>query len=192
VKDDLTSHETLTTQIVEKANMQATIHSRLRDNYSRWSSFLVVSQLITAVILLAFVFSANEFIYRTIHISPDAYKWLGVVLAILNFSLALINMSWRPASKARSHDRAVDHYSKFVIRFRDETNPSIEEVKACYENTCLLKIPERQFLRLKRWHKNKVALSKKIDEHPEYPLAYLKYKVWRENWKKHHQKEQQN
>ncbi|MEW6574010.1 MAG: hypothetical protein AB1374_10315 [Bacillota bacterium] len=169
------------------ADMQATAHSYLRDIYNRWHNLLTVGALLFSAFLLTFVMVSEEFVRRTTGISPDTFKWLGGIVAAANFSLTLIELAWRPASKAALHDKAVRHYTKIKYRIQqleakpDEiTEELVTQIQEQYlEDYDLPRIPESKFLKVKRWHLIKVAISRELDKNPHDPIWLVRLKLWK-------------
>ena len=125
----------------------------------------------SSAVLLAFVF-ASDFVQRTTEVSADAYQWLIGLIAIVFFCVTLVSLAWQPAGRSARHDQAVRHYTnaKYEVgRLLDTASDSldVESVKRLedlyLDDRNLPRIPESKFLKLKRWHKLKVAVSKEMD-----------------------------
>lgn len=167
------------------ADMLATAHSVERDRYESWSLGLTISSLIISVILLSLVLVADDFVERTTGIKPDLFRWLRAVAAALNFTLVILGLSWRPAARAALHDQAVRHYSKAKHQIRqleadaeNLTEQAIAVIKEQYlDDRDLPRIAERRFLKLKRWHLQKVAISRELDENPQESLRSIKSRL---------------
>lgn len=168
------------------ANQQASIHGWLSDYYGRWSAALTFCSLLLAVILLALVF-ASDFVQRTTAIPADAFQWATGIAAITNFLFTLWALAWRPASKAAGHRQAIGHYTKAkyeVGRRLDSeeaiTAEAVEQIEERYLDTRdLPNIPDRRFLKLKRWHLEKVAVSRELDENPHESIRSIKRRLRR-------------
>jgi hypothetical protein len=152
-------------------NQQASMHAWLSDRYGAWNLGLTIASLVSSTVLLAFVF-ASDFVQRTTSVSADAYQWVTGLVAIAFFSVTLVGLVWQPAGKSARHDQAVRHYTKVkyeVGRLLDVASGSLDEdsvklVETLYlDDWDLPRIPEGKFLKLKRWHKLKVAVSKELD-----------------------------
>jgi hypothetical protein len=98
--------------ISRRANQMATMHSRLRDHYDWWNLIINICLLIFSACLLAIAFISDDFLQRTIGISPDTFKWINGIAATANFSMSLVLLAWQPAEKAAAHAQAVNHYAK--------------------------------------------------------------------------------
>lgn len=173
-------------RILRLANQQASMHGWLSDYYGRWNAALTYASLSIAVVLLALVF-ASDFVQRTTDISADAFQWTTGIAAIINFLLTLGGLAWRPAAKAASHRQAVGHYTKAkyeVGRQLDSneaiTVESVRQIEERYLDTRdLPNIPDRRFLKLKRWHLEKVAVSRELDDNPHESIRSIKRRLRR-------------
>ena len=168
-----------------RANQMATMHSRLRNHYDWWNSATNIFLLIFSACLLAIAFISDDFLQRTISISPDTFKWINGITATANFSVSLVLLAWQPAEKAAAHAQAVNHYAKMKYEIKrleakstQLTEDAVSTLEEDYFNTRDLPgISEKQFLPLKQWHLLKVALSKEIDANPYVPLWFLRLKM---------------
>lgn len=169
-----------------RANQMATMHSKLRDDYAWWNSATNVFLLIFSACLLSIAFISDDFLQRTVGMSPDTFKWVNGITATANFSVSLVLLAWQPAEKAAAHAQAVNHYAKIRYEIKrleakatQLTEDDINSLEESYFNTGDLPgISERQFLPLKQWHLLKVALSKELDVNPYAPLWFLRLKMW--------------
>jgi hypothetical protein len=82
-----------------------------------------------------------------------------------------VGLVWQPAGRSARHDQAVRHYTKAkyeVGRLLDAGSGALDEesikrVEELYlDDRDLPRVPEGKFLKLKRWHKLKVAVSKEL------------------------------
>ena len=169
-----------------RANQMATMHSKLRDDYAWWNSATNVFLLIFSACLLSIAFISDDFLQRTIGMSPDTFKWVNGITATANFSVSLVLLAWQPAEKAAAHAQAVNHYAKIryeIKRLEAKANQLTEDdinslEESYFDTKDLPGISERQFLPLKQWHLLKVALSKELDVNPYAPLWFLRLKMW--------------
>lgn len=175
-----------------RANQMATMHSKLRDDYAWWNSATNVFLLIFSACLLSIAFISDDFLQRTIGMSPDTFKWVNGITATANFSVSLVLLAWQPAEKAAAHAQAVNHYAKIryeIKRLEAKANQLTEDdinslEESYFDTKDLPGISERQFLPLKQWHLLKVALSKELDVNPYAPLWFLRLKMWLRGSKK--------
>ena len=173
-------------RVLRLANQQASMHGWLSDYYGRWNATIIFCSLLLAVILLALMF-ASDFVQRTTPISADAFQWATGIAAIVNFLFTLWALAWRPASKAAGHRQAVGHYTKakYEVGRRldsDEaiTVEAVRQIEEHYLDTRdLPNIADRRFLKLKRRHLEKVAVSKELDNNPNESIRSIKRRLRR-------------
>lgn len=173
-------------RVLRLANQQATMHGWMSDYYGRWTAALTFGSLLIAVVLLALVF-ASDFVQRTTGVSADAFQWATGVAAILSFLITLVGLTWQPAAKAASHRQAVGHYTKakYEVGRRLDSNEvvtaeSVRQIEERYLDTRdLPNISDRRFLKLKRWHLEKVAVSRELDDNPHESIRSIKRRLRR-------------
>lgn len=173
-------------RVLRLANQQATMYGWLSDHYGRWNVALTFGSLLIAVVLLALVF-ASDFVQRTTGASADAFQWATGVAAVLSFLITLVGLAWQPAAKAASHRQAINHYTKAkyeVGRHLDSDEAimaeSVRQIEERYLDTRdLPNISDRRFLKLKRWHLEKVAVSRELDNNPHESIRSIKRRLRR-------------
>ena len=98
-------------------------------------------------------------------------------------------MAWRPATRSALHDQAVRHYTKAKYEIQRllgdapeaVTDSSVRRLQELYlDNRDLPSIPDRKFLKLKRWHLLKVAVATRLDDNPHDPVWLIRLKLWQE------------
>ncbi len=164
------------------ASQNADMHSWEAARYGRWNQFLVSGGLVFSVFLLTLVLASEDFVHRTINLMPDLYKWVLAILASFNFSLTLILMAWQPAQKAAQHKEAVTHYARAKHRIdlilRGEeliTKEAAESFLDEYlDKSDLPQIPNALFIKLKKRHLVKVAISKQLSSNPHRSIREIK------------------
>ena len=172
-------------RLKEKADFQTTAHAKLRDEYRFADSIWTMVSLVSGVILLTFVVATPGFINETLGIPARYYQWLITILAILEFSIVIVLLAWRPDVRAEQHERAAVHYTKAATemgntlkRDSEVTTTTVEHLRGKYlEDTDLPRIPEHSFLRLKQWHLRKLAVSRELDIHPHESLRSIKRRL---------------
>ena len=165
-----------------RANMLATCHSVMSDRYRKWNTIIVSAILVLSTFSVGVAFISDQFVQRTIGISPDDLKWINGVLSILTFAASLLLSQWHLADKAAEHRSAIRHYFKirnWAKTLLDSeaviTRNELENLRVEYENTdSLPKIPESRFLKLKKYHLQKVAISKALDKTPHTSIKQIK------------------
>jgi hypothetical protein len=156
-------------------------HSLLRDRYRRRDTALVLLVLALSIVATGTAFLAGE---HTVKIGPFSARlavWLGILTSLI-FFLTLFDLvvDWR--QRAWAHEEAADRLGELKAGFRSVTRDGnvVEtgsvDLTGEYQRAmdATIRIPERQFLRVKAAHQRKVAVSKLISSHPGAPLPYLR------------------
>jgi len=172
----------------QKADLQVSSHSYLRDHYLGWGQRLNLYTLFFSAVLLVFALASDDFIQRSLGLSPDAFKWAVGTAAFFTFCISLIELAWNPTQKAKAHDQAVAHYLRMNYEIRHllttEGKVSREKVRWIQEEyldaTDLPRIPEARSLWLRQRHLLKLALTKALERNPHQSLWWLRIKLW---WK---------
>src|SRR6266566_6168921 len=102
----------------QKADLQVTSHSYLRDHFLGWAQRLNIYVLFASALMLFFTLASEEFIQRTLGLSPDLFKWSLAMLAFVTFCLSLVDLAWDPSAKSKAHDQAVAHYLRMNYEIR--------------------------------------------------------------------------
>lgn len=158
----------------DKANLLASMHSRMSDIYRFWHTSISSAILIFSTFLVGLTFISEDFIEKSIGIHPFAVKWIIGITSIFTFLGVLLLTEWGFQGKAVEHREAVRFYFRIVNKIRQwldnaiEITPEmIEEIRSEYSQTqSIPKIPDSQFLKLKQWHLRKVAMSRELDKNP--------------------------
>ncbi len=161
-------------RIYRVADMLCSAHARLRDRYTRWGLWieLVVLGLSLWLVALAFV-------EPTINVSltPRWFEpriWVGV-LGTSTFFLTLFQLrtDWRGRADAHKRSFAMyagvkDECGQLLSTSSEITPQAFAQLRARYGLAARLgeEISEREFLRQKRHHRVKVAVSRHLDTHP--------------------------
>ncbi|HXB98578.1 MAG TPA: hypothetical protein VNZ54_11040, partial [bacterium] len=172
----------------QKADLQVTSHSYLRDHYLGWGQRLNLYTLFFSAVLLVFTLVSDDFIQRTLGLSPDGFKWAIGTAAFFTFCISLIELAWNPTQKAKAHDQAVAHYLRMNYEIRHllttEGKVSREKVRWIQEEYLdapdLPRIPEARSLWLKQRHLLKLAMTRALERNPHQSLWWLRIKLW---WK---------
>jgi hypothetical protein len=158
----------------DKANLLASIHSRMSDVYRFWHTSISSAILIFSTFLVGLTFISEDFVEKSIGIHPFAVKWIIGITSIFTFLGVLLLTEWGFQGKAVEHREAVRFYFRIVNKIRQwldnaiEITPEMmEEIRSEYSQTqSIPKIPDSQFLKLKQWHLRKVAVSRELDNNP--------------------------
>lgn len=158
----------------DKANLLASMHSRMSDIYRFWHTSISSAILMFSTFLVGLTFISEDFIEKSIGIHPFAVKWIIGITSIFTFLGVLLLTEWGFQGKAVEHREAVRFYFRIVNKIRQwldnaiEITPEMmEEIRSEYSQTqSIPKIPDSQFLKLKQWHLRKVAMSRELDKNP--------------------------
>jgi hypothetical protein len=171
----------------QKADLQVSSHSYLRDLYLGWGQRLNIYTLFFSALILFFTMASEDFMQRTLGLSPDLFKWALGGAAFGTFCLSLVDLAWDPSSKSKAHDQAVAHYLRMNYEIRNLLsigNVSREKVRWLQEEYLdaadLPRIPYDKSLNLKRHYLRKLALAKALEGNPHQALWWLRLKLW---WK---------
>lgn len=173
----------------DKADLLASIHSRLSDEYSRAHVWISSLLLAVSTLLVGLTFISEDFVFKSTGLSPDALKWVVGVTSILNFTGVLLLAEWKFQDKAASYREAVRFYFNIVNKIRKIIDSGekitveiVEEIRTEYGRTnALPKIPDARFLKLKQWHLQKIAISRELNKHPFESLSSVKKKFANED-----------
>lgn len=169
-------------KIRRTADLMCSMHSRLRDIYTRRALILDVSILVLTLWLtsLAFVDPTLELKLTPLWIAPRV--WTGL-LAVLTFLLAVIQLRVDWKGLADSHGRAASSYGSLKLeaaRVGSEIPSDVASLRVLLDRYQAVgethaPIPEEWFLKLKRHHYMKVAVSRLIDNNVGAPLVWLRF-----------------
>lgn len=166
-------------------------HALLRDAYSRRALCLDLSILALGSWLVALSF-VDPTIGRKL--TPFGFSptiWVGC-LGLLGFFLGIVQLRVDWKARSETHDRSMHLHADLkrelgIILSRDDAEVSEAEyarvrTQEAMTASASVAIPDGAFLRLKRHHKMKVAISKHLDDHPGASIMLTKVKfILRDN-----------
>jgi hypothetical protein len=163
------------------ADQQASMHAILRDQYRTANFYLTFASLIPTAALLCFALAPDDLVRDTLGMSPNVFKLLNTFVAFCAFICVLVQLVWKPDSRAEGHGHAVDHYTnaKYDVDRLLESPESVDYSQARFveerylDKRSLPTIPDAKFNRLKQRHLRKVDLSKRLDADPWMRLPRL-------------------
>ncbi len=167
------------------SDMLVSMHSILRDEYSRKSIVVDCSLFGSSIILVALVF-VDPLLLGWLPLSATASRILLGAFALLTFfiSLVIFRVDWK--SRSELHKYAAEMYSNIKLEcqeilatFEIASDIDIQRlfIKYKYLGQICVAIPDSGFLRLKNKHKTKVAISKYLDDNPGTCLWLLKMRI---------------
>ena len=166
--------------------MLTSMHSVLRDEYSRKSTIVDLTLFGSSIILVALVF-ADPTLLDWLSLSDSSSRILMGTFALITFFLSIVVSRVDCKSKSDLHKRAAEAYShiklecqELLMTFNTASDTEIQKLLVRYGDLgeICIAVPEGSFLRLKNKHKLKVALSKYLDDNPGTSLLLLKLRIW--------------
>lgn len=156
------------------SDMLCTAHAGLRDRYARRALWLDLAILGLSTWLVALVFVEPRINLSLTPFGLDPQIWVGFI-AVATFFLAIVHVKtdWKGLSDA--HKRSFTMYAEvkrecgYLLASGHEVSPQeCRRLLARYDmaTDVGIEIPEKEFLRQKRRHRLKVALSRHLDDHP--------------------------
>lgn len=167
------------------SDMLVSMHSILRDEYSRKSIVVDCSLFGSSIILVALVF-VDPLLLGWLPLSATASRILLGVFALATFfiSLVIFRVDWK--SRSELHKYAAEMYSNIKLEsqeilatFESASDVDIQRllIRYKYLGQICVAIPDSSFLRLKNKHKTKVAISKYLDDNPGASLWVLRLRI---------------
>lgn len=158
----------------DKANLLASMHSRMSDIYRLWHTVISSLILTFSTFLVGLTFISEEFVEKSIGLNPFALKWIVGITSILTFLGVLLLTEWGFQGKAVEHREAVRFYFRIANKIREWLDNAVEitpkmlvDIRTEYSQTqSIPKIPDSRFLELKQWHLRKVAMSREMEKSP--------------------------
>lgn len=176
-------------RIKRVSDMMCSMHSKLRDIYSRRALMLDLSIMASSLWLVSMVFIEPAIGKKLSPPGMESKIWLGLI-AIITFFLSLFQfkVGWKKESEV--HKKSADFYALikrecvYIISKNEVIN--IEKCKHLldrYDSSgdICIPIPEKNFLALKKYHLKKVFISRYIDKHHSASILLLKIKFWLKN-----------
>lgn len=173
-------------RIQRVSDMLVTIHSALRDEYAMRATIVDCALFASSIILVALIF-IDPILVGWLPLSTTGSRILLGAFALITFFLSLVvfRVDWK--AKSNSHRYAAQVYSQVKLEcrhilgaFENTVDTEIQQLFVRYTDLgrICVAVPESSFLRLKKKHKVKIAISKYLDEHPGACILLLKLQVW--------------
>lgn len=178
-------HEELE-RVKRTSDMLATGHAHLKEKYDRRAVTLDIAILALSLWLTAIAFVDPQLGVRLTPFGLEPRLWVGV-LGVFTFLLSIVQLrvDWKRQSDA--HRRTCDLYSE-VKRECSHLLASGAEIKEEDSRRVLARygiatdvgtaMPEGEFLRQKKRHVQKVAISRHLDAHPGASIIHLRVRMW--------------
>lgn len=158
------------------------IHTMLRDRYTKFALTVDIILLACAVVFCATTFARNE-VFAFIGLAAENVRFILGIASILAFfaSLVALRVGWK--GKAALHQEAEQRLTNVLELFReicrdDETWPEdkSDDLHQAYWDAMKynVDIPAKKFVGLKSRHMRKVQISKMLDDLPGCPVIVLR------------------
>jgi hypothetical protein len=162
-----------------------TAHAILRDRFARRALVLDIVILGLSTWLVALAFVEPHLGTKLAPFGWDPQIWIGG-LATATFFLTVVQLKTDWKARADAHRRTLDLYAEvkreagYAIAANKIDDIIFRRVLSRYDMASAvgIDIPEAEFLKLKRRHKLKVALSKHLDEYPSASLVMMRIRFW--------------
>lgn len=171
-------------RVARVSDMMCTAHAGLRDRYRRWAFRLDLAILLPSAWLVALAFVEPRINLALTPFGLEAQLWVGLLnVAVFGAAIMQLRVDWK--GQADAHARAFEGYAevKRDAGFLLASAPGITE-QACrpifarYGAAGAAPIPEPEFLRQKRRHLLKVAVSRHLDLHPAASINLTRLRFW--------------
>lgn len=171
-------------RIREVTDMMVTSHAFLRERYYRLSLLSDIFLFSCTLILCVISFADQSLLVR--FLGTNFIIYVGY-FAIVTFIYSFFSRSLDWKVKAEKHTFAFEKYSDLKFGCNDiiekaEKGENIDINKFLEKyytiTPTITSIPERLFLKCKKHHKLKVAISKHLDQNPGTSILFFKLKLW--------------
>lgn len=161
-----------------------TAHSVLRDRFVHQATALDVVLIALSAILCGMTF-LDPALVKYFHLDPEAIRLVLGACAILVFILSIVGFRVDWKERSARHQNAcstladIKAKSRELIRVQqDHQIESAEFLRASgFAMSVLPPIPEVEFVKLKAKHKQKLEISRLLDEYPSVPIWVLRWKL---------------
>jgi hypothetical protein len=158
------------------------MHTVLRDRYSRRALCVDVVLLACSVVFCASAFASDQ-VLALLGRSPENVRYLLRAFSVLAFMVSVLSLRIDWKGKSASHREAAEKMSRAIAVFRkyrgeDGTWPPerLAELDSVYWEAMRNCVPisEAAFVKLKARHLKKVELSRMLDSNPGCPVFVLR------------------
>jgi hypothetical protein len=171
-------------RVARVSDMMCTAHAGLRDRYCSWALLLDLAVMLTSAWLVALAFVEPRINVTLTPAGLEPQVWTGL-LAILVFGLSIMQLRADWKGRADAHAREFDGFAEvkrdaglLLAAAPEITEQACRPIFARYGSAGATPIPESQFLRQKRRHLLKVAISKHLDRHPAASPVLTRFRFW--------------
>lgn len=167
------------------SDMLCTGHAALRDKYAKFAFALDLLTLGVSTWLVALAFIEPKLNITLTPFGWDTKIWVGMLgTSVFFLTLVQIKTDWKGRSDA--HKRTLDIYTEvkreagYILSAGEYDRDACQRVFSRYDMAASVgvPIPESEFLRQKKRHLVKIALSKALDNQPATSLMWLRARLW--------------
>jgi hypothetical protein len=172
-------------KVKDRADMLCSGHARLRDRYFTRATVLDTGIMVLTAWLSALVFVDPQINGTLTPFGLDPRLWTGF-LSLGAFALSIVQLKTDWKGRADAHRRSLDTYAEVkreATRLAGQSSIEERAYAAVLERYNLasaigIAMPEKEFLKQKRHHKMKVAVSRLLDTNPGAPVPILRARLW--------------
>ena len=170
-------------------DMMITMHSVLRDRYGLKSIVLDIALISLSTLINATVFVDPSFL-TFLHINTKLVQIILGMSSVLVFAASIISfrvdwkaLSWQHQQAAEILSKLKSQTKLLLTAVSDNVLPG-GEFELQYQlilssmNDLPIKIPDKEFAKLKAFHRRKIEVSKLADKYPGSSAALLYLFVW--------------
>ena len=171
-------------KLLRKVDQAITGHSILRDRYSGRSTVLNLVLLVLSAVITFMAFASKatvEAVFPEFLQNEHALP----IFALLMFVITIVEVRVGWKEKSASHGEAANALSSFKHELQKAIGESAGGLEVArfftnyqYVNSSITKIPDSEFLQLKKAHKKKVEICVLLDQYPGASITLLKVKVF--------------
>lgn len=161
--------------------MLLTMYSILRDKYRVYSIIMDILILVASIIICATVF-IDPSLVQLVGLNDQNSRLILGLFSLLVFILSLVSMITNWSGKAEKYSQSAEVLSRLKGECRDYLNLKENLSEAAKQwvlvcrtsvDTLPIKIPEKDFNKLKAKHLRKVEISKLTSTYPGCPIVFL-------------------
>lgn len=177
-------------RIKRVADMMVTAHALLKERFAIFSLISDILLFSCAIILCLVTFAGQEILAKYFGSEFNLYIGAFSIIAIVGGFISN-QLDWKV--KAEKHKNAFERYidvkfecNDILKRVNNREPVDVSKFLEKYYTVTpyIISIPEKLFLKCKRYHILKVFISKYLDEHPGSSILLLRMKLWvRDNCK---------
>ncbi|WP_288960305.1 hypothetical protein [uncultured Sulfitobacter sp.] len=177
-------------RIKRVSDMLCTAHSFLRDKYWVMNVAIEVFTIISTFALTVVALADETLLGELFSFNLNTRLWSGVVAAAI-FAVTLMQLVVKWSEKAQAHSKSARMYSEvkreatyLLLNFENSDPKEFQRLADRYDmvSETGTTIPDHQFIKLKRRHEIKVAISKSISKNPGALIWFEKIRIlYRDN-----------